>query len=482
MSVNLDDSSCASLPHIHLLDQVIQGVRCKGPVSTEEESFLRDIPTLYRHLARAHYSPETAINLIHDTLDWRRAQGPLYPLSPSDLDLLRHRAFRHHGFDQQGRLGIWVDLARLVQIKSPSVGSSIKRYLILQLEAFRLWAQAQFDRNGQLVPAVLVIDLEGVPFTSLDLDLAPFLIDLLRTHFPRSIAAVHVLHYGWTYAGLWALLRRLVSERACSRITFIQEERDLQNHFDPASIPRRYGGTLEEEEKGEGQGGLWTPETCSFLQSRATDSVGKRSKVEMSRAEEEKEEKGGEETRSFSEEEDEGHESSIQEEKEEDGEEGLRRVDSQFWGVGNMHDTFYDAEEPGNLLILPPSLSHEQAVQALEDAEGRIAQLETQLRQAQELAESLQDQRSRSLLPKSTSPAPVSLHHWRERLVRYCVRILLSIQPNRQRLQGEKWWGPSVRDGRWIWWLAIALVWREGMSVALQRFFINRMGGVITRV
>lgn len=78
------------------------------------------------------------------------------------------------------------------------------------------------------------------------MEIVPFLMDLLKNHFPGLCAAIFVLNYGWMYSGMWAIAKRMVPEKAISRI-FFPSLSEISTFIEPASLPKEYGGENDYE-------------------------------------------------------------------------------------------------------------------------------------------------------------------------------------------------------------------------------------------
>lgn len=86
---------------------------------------------------------------------------------------------------------------------------------------------------------------------SQEFELLPFFMDLLKNHFPGMVGAskafllslllllltlssgllVFVLNYGWMYAGMWQVARRVLPNTALERILF-PSKAELLEFFD----------------------------------------------------------------------------------------------------------------------------------------------------------------------------------------------------------------------------------------------------------
>jgi len=53
-----------------------------------------------------------------------------------------------------------------------------------------------------------------------EVELLPYFMALLKNHFPGMVGAVFVLNYGWSFAGMWGLAKRILPQTALDRILF----------------------------------------------------------------------------------------------------------------------------------------------------------------------------------------------------------------------------------------------------------------------
>ncbi len=88
----------------------------------------------------------------------------------------------------------------------------------------------------------IAFDLGGSGMANLELELLPFLLDLLKNHFPGMVGAVYVLHFGWLHSGMWTIAKRVLPQQALARIFFPSDKELRSEHFAPANLPRELGG------------------------------------------------------------------------------------------------------------------------------------------------------------------------------------------------------------------------------------------------
>ncbi|KAL9931593.1 hypothetical protein V8E36_009590 [Tilletia maclaganii] len=105
-------------------------------------------------------------------------------------------------------------------------------------------------RSGPL-QMVLACDLEGAGMSNLEIELLPFLLDLLKKHYPGHIAVMYLLHYGWVHAGMWTLAKRVLPQPVLDKIVFPKDDGspleeggkrgEIEDHFDRRRWPRALG-------------------------------------------------------------------------------------------------------------------------------------------------------------------------------------------------------------------------------------------------
>lgn len=93
---------------------------------------------------------------------------------------------------------------------------------------------------------VIIFSLASSGMANLELELLPFLLDLLKNHFPGMVGAVYIQHFGWVHSGMWALAKRILPQQALARI-FFPSNKELADHFDLGALPVALGGHLEVE-------------------------------------------------------------------------------------------------------------------------------------------------------------------------------------------------------------------------------------------
>jgi hypothetical protein len=196
--------------------------------------YIEDAPTVFRHLKTAHYDITVARQNIRETLRWRHTMSVHRPGHWLHRGLLHSGACRVIGRDPQGRQTLWLNLDALS--RSEASREEVRLFTVGMLEALRLDTRIRFSKEGRLVQCVCVLDLAGVGVTSMDTELAPFVLDLLLNRFPSCFAAVYVLNYSWMYAGVWSFIKRFIPENSRGRVVFPSKS-ELKERLGLAKLP-----------------------------------------------------------------------------------------------------------------------------------------------------------------------------------------------------------------------------------------------------
>jgi hypothetical protein len=124
--------------------------------------------------------------------------------------------------DKFGRPASVINLKHVTRTEDGSL-DSLKEYIAFNLEIIRRYLEELSVRDADSKPHVQIVfllDLAGANLSNLEIELLPFVVDLLKNHFPGMVAAVYVLNYGWTYASFWQIAKRVLPQVALDRILF----------------------------------------------------------------------------------------------------------------------------------------------------------------------------------------------------------------------------------------------------------------------
>lgn len=239
--------------------------------------------TLFRFLRRSRYSIPGALDMLTSTLTWRLrtdldslSLSSLHPLYCSPVGKPPLFWCNTNCYDRYGRpIGVinLQSLERVVHDDGQSGLEECREYIVACMETLRRYLDLQYGKSMMNGPQpidiegikeqcfdehskftkpkkplqmVIVFSLASSGMANLELELLPFLLDLLKNHFPGMVGAAYVLHFGWVHSGMWALAKRILPEQALARI-FFPTGKDLYEHFPLEHLPIPLGGEMEIE-------------------------------------------------------------------------------------------------------------------------------------------------------------------------------------------------------------------------------------------
>ena len=212
-----------------LLDEVVHqvvdelGVGIAG--NDRAQAFLNDPVTIFRFLRKAHFDEGHACELLRRTLKWR-LETSVDMVAPSSIDTLysENPLFYLHPSvtDKFGRVAAIINMRHMARPEDGSL-DSMKEFMAYMLEIARRYLADMTKRDVEGNPhiqMVILLDLAGSSLSNLEVEMLPFMIDLLKNHFPGMIGATYILNYGWAYAGMWAVAKRVLPKVALEKILF----------------------------------------------------------------------------------------------------------------------------------------------------------------------------------------------------------------------------------------------------------------------
>ncbi|GAA5851015.1 hypothetical protein JCM8547_009155 [Rhodosporidiobolus lusitaniae] len=216
------------------------------------KALLQDRVSVFRFCRRARFSPSAALDLLDATLRWRLTSS-IRSLSPSSLPpayLANPLLFFHPSLaDRFGRPCAILNL-RHVQ-RAPDGGlDGLKDLVRLTWEMGRRYltdlSRTADDKADPKLQMVVIVDLDGAGMANLEVELLPFFMDLLKNHFPGMVGGVFILNYGFVYAGMWQLAKRVLPKTALDRILF-PSKAELLEFFEEDHLLVEHGGTVKYE-------------------------------------------------------------------------------------------------------------------------------------------------------------------------------------------------------------------------------------------
>lgn len=167
-----------------------------GPSGIERAvAFLEDPVTVFRFARKAHFDGRAAKELLCKTLRWRLTSS-LDLISPSSVDPLYSENplfFLHPTLkDKFGRHAAIINLAHVVRPEDGSL-EGLKEYIAFQLEVTRryladLSKKDNQERDNPHIQIVVLLNLAGANFSNFEVELMPYVVDLLKNNFPGELS------------------------------------------------------------------------------------------------------------------------------------------------------------------------------------------------------------------------------------------------------------------------------------------------------
>lgn len=106
------------------------------------------------------------------------------------------------------------------------------------------------EPQSQVLGAVGIFDLEGLSMNQawqLSPSLAQKVIQLLVTHMPVRVAALHIVNQGWLFDTAFQLFKPFLNDAMREKLYIHGSDMSaLHKHIDPERLPVRYGGVQPE--------------------------------------------------------------------------------------------------------------------------------------------------------------------------------------------------------------------------------------------
>ncbi|PPQ84585.1 hypothetical protein CVT25_015788 [Psilocybe cyanescens] len=211
-----------------------------SPESQEwAKEWLSDTSSIFRISRRNKFTRSFSLEAIQKTLLWRLDN--LWPLEPPKSIPNLH-CLPSDIRDPLGRPILAVEVVAVDESLDSQKRSIIQAFEQLRLHLKKLYDNSEDDARPPL-QYVILLDLRQLSFQSINIDLFTWTVREVIPRFSGLVAAVFMLNYSWTHAGLWGVFKRLLPESALSRV-FFPLNSELVQYFSPSALPQEYGGSL----------------------------------------------------------------------------------------------------------------------------------------------------------------------------------------------------------------------------------------------
>ncbi|XP_022908326.1 alpha-tocopherol transfer protein-like isoform X2 [Onthophagus taurus] len=109
---------------------------------------------------------------------------------------------------------------------------------------------AILEQRAQILGGIAMFDLEGLTIQHvlhLSPSLASKIVQIMVTHFPMKIKAIHIVNQPWIFDVAFNIMKPFLNDRMKERIYVHGNDMEsLHKHIEPKFLPRRYGGVHDD--------------------------------------------------------------------------------------------------------------------------------------------------------------------------------------------------------------------------------------------
>ena len=183
---------------------------------------------------------EHALEQIFQTLQWRIDWGVAKVVANGE-DELSTEEFQtgksyFQSFDKKGRPICYVSVKEHVKGQFPSESS--EKLTVFTMETGR----KLLKYPNESVTAIF--DLTDFAMKNMDYQHVKFLIKILESYYPESLAQALIVNAPRIFNSCWFIIKRWLDPNVEEKFHFIKNSNDLLRYIDPSSLPKRFNGTL----------------------------------------------------------------------------------------------------------------------------------------------------------------------------------------------------------------------------------------------
>lgn len=191
---------------------------------------------------------EPALNMIVETLKWRKREG-FASISPNyfPAEFYHINAMFSYEPDKQGNIAIHIRIKYILRC-GPLVAHAVK------------WASKFFydlDSHTECAFYTVVIDFADCGIKNAEIEFVRHAISILKNYIPASLKNILLLDLPKVLRFAYGLVKGWIPESGRNVLHFVSRN-DLTNFFDPQNLPDYLGGTCTRPY----QGPQMVPEGC----------------------------------------------------------------------------------------------------------------------------------------------------------------------------------------------------------------------------
>jgi len=221
-----------------------------------------DEACIYRFYRKTQFSFPEAKEAIIEHLIWMLNENVFentfdsFELNTNAYDYLLNGLIYFCGHDKLGRP---IGIVNLSHYNGNGDIDSLKKYMIFILElAQKLIREGNLkNKNGiensfinktkntkdwdVQTQICILLDLDNLKMSSLNYEIFPSLIKIFINHYPYIAETVYILNYRWIHAGLWGMVKQMLSESITKNMLFLKKN-EISDYIDPNELLIEFGG------------------------------------------------------------------------------------------------------------------------------------------------------------------------------------------------------------------------------------------------
>lgn len=219
---------------------------------------LMDEACIYRFYKKSKYSLEGAQDIIIEHIKWMLGEHVFentfnsFKINTHAYEYLVKGFLYFCGHDKLGRP---IGIMNLSHYDGNSDIDSLKKYMIFMLEIAQRMIKNMNEEermNNELeeddtsewnlhTQICIIIDLNNLRMSSLNYEIFPTLIKIFINHYPYIAETVYILNYRWIHAGIWGMVKQMLSEAITKNLLFLKKD-EIFEYISPDELLIEFGG------------------------------------------------------------------------------------------------------------------------------------------------------------------------------------------------------------------------------------------------
>ncbi|ORX46655.1 hypothetical protein BCR36DRAFT_405601 [Piromyces finnis] len=225
-------------------------------------TILMDEACIYRFYKKAKYSFADTKEALIDHLTWMLSEDVFnntfdtFELNTNAYNYLLNGFIYFCGHDKMGRP---IGIINLNHYDGNGDIESLKKYMIFMLELAQKLIRDKNLKNPNSIENSfinnkndsddwdiqtqfsIILDLDNLKMSTLNYEIFPTLIKIFINHYPFIVETVYILNYRWIHAGLWGMVKQMLSESITRNMLFLKKN-EIFDYIDSDQLLVEFGG------------------------------------------------------------------------------------------------------------------------------------------------------------------------------------------------------------------------------------------------